>query len=141
MTPTDNPFPSTMRKPPSGSPNRIGPPSSRQSGFLIRNPPSSNCKASMPGTGRSRTPFEPKAKPPLRPKFHSPRSPRSTCRFPDVSRKQNHRFGVEKTKWCLWCKRLALCLNENKRKRESYKQKPKLTIADLFFSGCGRLSY
>ena len=141
MTPADNPYPSTLRKPPSGSPNRIGPPSSRPSGCPIRNPPSSNCKASMPGTGRSRTPFAPQAKPPPRPKFHSPRSPRSRCRFPDVSRKQNHRFGVEKTKWCLWCERLALCLNENKRKRESYKQKPKLTIADLLISGFGRLSY
>ena len=141
MTPADNPFPSTLRKPPSGSPSRIGPPSSRPSGFPSRNPPSSNCKASMPGTGRSRTPFEPQAKPPPRPKFHSPRSPRSTCRSPDVSRKQNQRFGLEKTKWCLWCEQLALCLNENKGKRESYKQKLKLTIADLFVSGCARLSY
>ena len=141
MMPPDNQYPSTLRKLPSGSPNRIDPPSSRPSGFPIRNPPSLNCKASMPGTGRSRTPFEPQAKPPPRPKFHSPRSPRSTYRFPDVSRKQNHRFGLEKTKWCLWCERLALCLNENKRKRESYKQKPKLTIADLFVSGCWRLSY
>ena len=141
MMPTDNPFPSTLRKPPSGSPSRIDPPSSRPSGFPSRNPPSSNCKALMPGTGRSRTPFAPQAKPPPRPKFHSHRSPRSACRFPNVSRKKNHRFGVEKTKWYFCCERLALYLNENKRKKESYKQKPKLTIADLFVSGCGRLSY
>ena len=117
MTPADNQLPSTVPKPPSGSPNRIGPPSFRPSGFPIQNPPSSNCKASMPGTGRSRTPFAPQAKPPLRPKFHSHRLPRSTCRFPDESRKQNHRLGVEKTNWCLWGERPALCLNENKRKK------------------------
>ncbi len=137
MTPADNQFPSTVRKPPSGSPNRIGPPSSRPSDFPIRNPPSSNCKASMQGTGRSRTPFEPQAKRPPRPKFHSHRSPRSTCRFPDVSRKKNHRFGVGKTKWYFCCERLALCLNENKRKKNLINKNRNLRLLNYLFKDVG----
>ena len=137
MTPADNPFPSTLRKPPSGSPSRIGPPSSRPSSFPSQNPPSSNCKASMPGTGRSRTPFEPQAKPPPRPKFHSHQLPRSTCQFPDVSRKQNHRFGVEKTKWYFCCERLAFFLSENKRKENLINKNRNLRLLIYLFQDAG----
>ena len=137
MMPADNPFPSTLRKSPSGSPNRIGPPSSRPSGCPIRNPPSSNCKASMPGTGRSRTPFAPQAKPPPRPKFQSHRLPRSAYRFPDVSRKKNHRFGVEKTKWYFCCERFALFLNEYKRKKNLINKNRNLRLLNYLFQNVG----
>ena len=137
MTPADNQFPSTVQKPPSGSPNRIGPPSSRPSGFPIRNPPSSNCKASMPGTGRSRTPFAPQARPPPRPKFHYRQLPRSAYRFPDVSRKKNHRFGLEKTKWYFCCERLALCLSENKRKENLINKNRNLRLLIYLFQDVG----
>ena len=137
MTPADNQFPSPVRKPPLGSPNRTDPPSSRQSGFPIRNPPSSNCKASMPGTGRSRTPFAPQARPPPRPKSRFHRSPRSACRFPDVSRKKNHRFGVEKTKWYFCCEQLALFLNENKRKKNFINKNRNLRLLIYLFQDVG----
>ena len=137
MTPTDNQFPSTVRKPPSGSPNRIGPPSSRPSGFPIRNPPSSNCRASMPGTGRSRTPFAPQARPQPRPKSRFHRSPRSACQFPDVSRKKNHLLGEVKTKWYFCCERPALCLNENKRKKNLINKNRNLRLLIYFFQDVG----
>ena len=39
----------------------------------------------------------------------------------------------------LWA--TCFVLERKQTERESYKQKPKLTIADLLISGCGRLSY